>query len=121
MIIGVGIDVVDLARFAATLERVPRLAERLFTPAERALPVRSLAGRFAVKEAMAKALGSPGGMSWQDVSVLRGLHGKPELVIEGSVARLADELGITNWHVSISHDGPVAVAYVIAERLGPSA
>ena len=63
MIIGVGIDVVDIARFGATLERTPQLLERLFTPAERELPLQSLAARFAAKEAVAKALGAPGGMA----------------------------------------------------------
>ena len=58
MIIGVGIDVVDIGRFGATLERTPALRERLFTPEERDLPLQSLAARFAAKEAVAKALGA---------------------------------------------------------------
>ena len=71
MIIGVGIDVVDIARFGATLERTPALRERLFTPEERGLPLQSLAARFAAKEAVAKALGAPGNMDWQDATVDR--------------------------------------------------
>ncbi len=59
MIVGIGIDVVDVERFGLTLERTPALRDRLFTPAEAALPLASLAARFAAKEALAKALGSP--------------------------------------------------------------
>ena len=66
MIVGVGIDVVDIARFQASLERTPGLLERVFTDAERSLPVASLAARFAAKEAVGKALGNPGQLSWQD-------------------------------------------------------
>ena len=62
MIIGVGIDVVDVARFGQTLERTPRLLERLFTEGERSLGLNSLAARFAAKEALAKALGAPVGL-----------------------------------------------------------
>ena len=62
MIVGVGIDVVDVARFGTTLERTPALLERLFTPAERAMALNSRAARFAAKEALAKALGAPAGM-----------------------------------------------------------
>ncbi|MBN9375173.1 MAG: 4'-phosphopantetheinyl transferase superfamily protein, partial [Cellulomonas sp.] len=66
MIVGVGIDVVDVARFVQALERTPALRQRLFTEVERELPPASLAARFAVKEAVAKALASPGGMRWHD-------------------------------------------------------
>src|SRR5207245_4844001 len=62
VIVGVGIDVVDVDRFARILSRRPALAERLFTPAERRLPIASLAARFAAKEAVAKALGAPAGL-----------------------------------------------------------
>lgn len=71
MIIGIGVDVVDVSRFAATIDRVPRLVERLFAPQERDMPVQSLAARFAAKEAIAKALGSPGGLRWHDAVILR--------------------------------------------------
>ena len=65
MIIGIGIDVADISRFAAALERTPSMRERLFTPAERELHIQSLAARFAAKEAIAKALGAPGNLEWQ--------------------------------------------------------
>ena len=114
MIIGVGIDVVDIARFGETLERAPRLRERLFTEAEQQLPLASLAARFAVKEAVAKALGAPG-LRWVDAEVRRNELGRPCLVVHGSVAKHADELGVRSWHVSMSHDAGIASAVVIAE------
>lgn len=120
-IIGIGVDVVDLARFENVLDRTPGIADRLFTKAEQQsaqgheLPLQSLAGRFAVKEAVAKALKAPAGMNFHDCEVSNG--GAPELKITGSVKSVADSLGVTNWHVSISHDGPVAIAYVIAEKV----
>ena len=119
MVIGVGIDVVDIARFGETLERTPRLRERLFTEAERALPLASLAARFAVKEAVAKALGAPVGLRWTDAEVHREPGGRPALRVHGSVAARAEELGVRSWHVSMSHDAGIASAVVIAEgRVG---
>jgi holo-[acyl-carrier protein] synthase len=118
VIVGVGIDVVDLERFAGSLERTPGLAVRLFTEDERALPARSLAARFAAKEALAKALGAPGGLLWTDAEVGRAPDGRPRLHVKGTVAAAAARLGVTSWHISLSHDGGVAVAVVIAERTG---
>ena len=115
MIIGVGIDVVGIARFGETLERTPRLRERLFTAAEQRLPLASLAARFAVKEAAAKALGAPVGMSWTDAEVHRDAAGKPQLEVRASVAERAEALGVLRWHVSMSHDAGIASAIVIAE------
>ncbi|MER7212681.1 holo-ACP synthase [Streptosporangium sp. NPDC000239] len=115
MIVGIGVDVVDVARFAASLERTPSLRARLFTEAERGLAVRSLAARFAAKEAVAKALGAPPGLSHLDAEVLSGAYGRPELRVHGAVAEVAVALGVVRWHVSLTHDGGVAVAYVIAE------
>jgi holo-[acyl-carrier protein] synthase len=116
MIVGVGIDVVEIARFEASLERTPRLRERLFTEAERDLPVRSLAARFAAKEALAKALGAPGGLLWTDAEVRAAPNGRPSLHVSGTIAAVADRLGIVHWHLSLSHDGGIATAIVIAER-----
>jgi holo-[acyl-carrier protein] synthase len=115
MIIGVGIDVVDVERFGSTLERTPRLRERLFTPAERDLALVSLAARFAAKEALAKALGAPVGLHWTDATVHRGDDGRPHLEVTGSVAARAAELGVAHLHVSLSHDAGIASAVVVAE------
>ncbi len=121
MIVGVGIDVVPVARFAEALSRTPGMAERLFTDAERTSgsgdrrSAESLAARFAAKEAMAKALGSPGGMSWTDAEILTDTAGRPFVEVRGSVAAQAAVLGVHRWHVSLSHDGGIASATVIAE------
>jgi holo-[acyl-carrier protein] synthase len=115
VIVGVGIDVVDLARFAEALARTEGLAGRLFTESERGLPVRSLAARFAAKEALAKALGAPRGLLWTDVEVVAGAGGKPHLEVRGTVAAAAGRLGVTHWHISLSHDAGIASAVVIAE------
>jgi holo-[acyl-carrier protein] synthase len=115
MIVGVGIDVVDVERFGQTLERTPGLLDRLFTDEERTLPLNSLAARFAAKEALAKALGAPVGLNWQDATVRRGDDGRPHLVISGTVQSRAEALGVHAWHVSLSHDAGIASAVVVAE------
>ena len=120
MIVGVGIDVVDVARFGTTLERTPALLERLFTPAERAMALNSRAARFAAKEALAKALGAPAGMLWQDAEVHRGPDGRPHFEVRGTVAAAVDALGITAIHVSLSHDAGIASAVVLAEAGEPA-
>ncbi|MDQ1602390.1 MAG: holo-[acyl-carrier protein] synthase [Actinomycetota bacterium] len=115
MIIGVGIDVVDVSRFEATLRRTPGLTPRLFTDTERRLPAASLAARFAAKEALAKALGAPVGMRWLDAEVVRGADGRPHLLMTGTVAARADALGARRTHLSMSHDAGIASAVVLVE------
>lgn len=115
MIVGVGIDVVDLARFEASVTRTPRLRDKLFTPAEAVLPMQSLAARFAAKEALAKALGAPGGLEWQDAEVFTEPSGQPRLELRGTVAARANALGAASWHLSLSHDAGIASAVVILE------
>lgn len=121
MIVGVGTDVVAVKRLERALARVPRLRDRVFTAGERDLPPRSLAVRFAAKEAVAKALGSPGTLSWHDVTLVKGSHGEPRLVVTGACAALAAARGVDRWHVSLSHDGGMAVAFVVAEAGGRDA
>ncbi|MFG3495380.1 holo-ACP synthase [Streptomyces sp. NPDC047928] len=121
MIIGVGIDVAEIDRFAEAMERTPQMAERLFLERELLLPsgerrgMASLAARFAAKEAIAKALGAPGGLHWTDAEVYVEDSGRPRLRVRGTVAARAAELGVRHWHVSLSHDAGVASAVVIAE------
>ncbi|HVW81653.1 MAG TPA: holo-ACP synthase [Mycobacteriales bacterium] len=115
MIRGIGVDVASLDRFADSLQRTPGLAKRLFTEAERDAKPESLAGVFAAKEAVAKALGAPGGLEWHDVEVRHDDAGRPCLAVRGTVAQAALDRGIERWHLSISHDAGVAVAMVIAE------
>ena len=115
VIVGIGVDVVDVARFAAAVERTPHLLDRLFTEEERGRPAESLAARFAAKEAVAKALGAPPGLAHREAEVRTGERGRPELHLSGRVAEIAAALGVRRWHLSLSHDGGVALAYVIAE------
>ncbi|WP_100445042.1 holo-ACP synthase [Glycomyces xiaoerkulensis] len=121
MIVAVGIDVVAVDRFERVLERTPTVADKLFTEAERTSPdgrerhTESLAARFAAKEAVAKALGAPGGMHWSDCEVLSEADGRPALAVTGTVAEAAAERGVWRWHVSLSHDGGIATAVVVAE------
>jgi holo-[acyl-carrier protein] synthase len=115
MILGVGIDVVDIERFGLSLERTPTMRERLFTEQERTRPLASLAARFAAKEALAKALGAPTGMHWQDAEVVSEATGNPQLEIRGTVRARADVLGVGSIHVSLSHDAGIASAVVVLE------
>ena len=115
MIIGVGIDVVDVERFRVTLERTPALRDRVFTEAERGLGLASLAARFAAKEALAKSLGAPAGLSWLDATVVQDGNGRPSLRVTGSVESRADDLGVASFHLSLSHDAGIASAVVVAE------
>jgi holo-[acyl-carrier protein] synthase len=119
-VLGIGIDVVAIDRFAASLLRTPGLRQRLFSPEELITPsgdprsAASLAGRFAAKEAVAKALGVPPGMDWHDCTVATLASGRPELQIRRTVAAAAEALGVARWHVSLSHDAGIAAAIVLA-------
>jgi holo-[acyl-carrier protein] synthase len=104
VIVGVGIDVCDVERFAESIARRPGLVQRLFTPNEALRPIASQAARFAAKEALAKALGAPAGLVWLDAEV-----------ITGTVAERARALGVATIHVSLSHDAGIASAVVICE------
>jgi holo-[acyl-carrier protein] synthase len=117
-VVGVGVDLVDVARFGESLSRTPGLLDRLFAEGERDLPIASLAARFAAKEALAKALGAPGGLGWHDAEIVRDERGRPALVVRGSVAEAAERAGVSSWHVSLSHDAGSAVAVVVAESTG---
>jgi holo-[acyl-carrier protein] synthase len=114
-VIGVGIDVVDLERFAASLARTPGLAERLFTPGEAVLGIASLAARFAAKEALAKALGAPADLAWHDAEVVSEESGRPLFTLRGTVAARASQLGAAHVHLSLSHDAGIASAVVVLE------
>ena len=115
MIVGVGIDVVDLDRFEESLQRTPALRDRLFTPSEASRPPASLAARFAAKEAIAKALGAPVGMAWHDAEIVSEETGRPRFEIRGTVLAQAEALGVRHVHVSLSHDAGIASAVVVLE------
>jgi holo-[acyl-carrier protein] synthase len=116
VIAGIGIDVVDLVRFARSLDRTPKLRERLFTEAERGLPVHSLAARFAAKEALIKALGGSQGVRWHDMEIVPDEERNPGFVLHNVVGRQVAERGIAHIHVSMSHDAGIATAFVVLER-----
>ena len=120
MIVGVGVDIVDLARFERALDRTPALKTRLFADVElstpqRILSLRSLAGRFAAKEALIKALGDSAGIRWHDMQVISDGLGNPRFDLRGPAAELATAVGATRLHLSMSHDAGLAIAYVVAE------
>jgi holo-[acyl-carrier protein] synthase len=115
MIVGIGVDIAEISRVEEALRRTPALAGRLFAQGERNGSVASLAGCFAAKEAVAKALGGPSGLRWTDVQVIHNTVGQPLLQVSGTVADAATRLGVRSWHLSLSHDGGVCVAMVVAE------
>ena len=122
-IIGHGIDIVETARLAALVEQHgAHFLERCFTAREqqhchgRKRSIEHLAGRFAAKEAVLKALGTGwrGGIAWTDMEILPDPSGKPTLTLTGESARIAAALGIQEWHISISHITTHATASAIA-------
>ena len=117
MIVGIGVDLVDIPRFERTLQRTPRLLERLFSPSERVRPPRSLAARYAAKEALIKALGDSDGLHWTEIEIASEPSGKPVFALSGETAAVVAARGIDALHLSLSHDAGLATAYVIAERL----
>ena len=124
MIVGIGIDRIEIQRVAKVLARHPgRAAERLFTASERAACSRRAdaatcyAARFAAKEAFLKALGTglSGGIGWHDVAVTAREGGQPVIIASGAAQELLEARGATSIHVSFSHDGGSAVAIVVIE------
>jgi holo-[acyl-carrier protein] synthase len=120
-IVGLGTDLVEVGRFRLAMERTTSLAARLFSPDERQYasaqhdPVKSLAARFAAKEAVMKALGvGLGDFDFHDVEVVRHESGAPLLEVRGRAHQLAHERGVTSWQVSLSHTESTAMAVVIA-------
>ncbi len=124
-IVGVGLDIVDVPRLRRSVEELgERFIARVCTPAETAYCMRSarrvaerLGARFAAKEAAAKALGTgmTRGVTWHEIEFLHDPGGRPRLVLHGSTADLARELGVRTIHLSLSHDGDVAAAVVVLE------
>jgi len=123
-VLSVGIDLVEIDRLDEVMRRRgERFTRRVFTPAERAYcdgrprPVIHYAGRFAVKEAVLKALrtGWVKGISWQDVEVESGPGGEPSAVLSGGARERAEAMGLTELHISIAHTDHYAVATAVAE------
>jgi len=116
VIAGIGVDVVDIARFESSLERTPGLRTRLFTEAEQAVPMHSLAARFAAKEALIKALGGSEGLTWHGAEVVNAESGAPSFAQTPELDALLRGRGLEHPHLSLSHDGGVATAFVVIER-----
>ena len=114
MIVGLGIDVTPVSRFTQAAGR-EGLLRRIFTEAEQDSSMQRMAGRFAAKEALAKALGAPSGLVWTDVEVRKDETGKPYFACTGTVAGRIAELGIGQVHLSITHDAGIAAAVVVCE------
>ena len=127
MIVGIGVDAVEIARIARALERHARFAERVFTKAERDASARRgvgaaayLAKRWAAKEAVSKALGVGfSGFRYTDLEVTNHPSGAPSIALDGELADWARELGVTSWHLSLSDTRDTAVAAVVAEGERP--
>ncbi len=114
-----GIDQIEIARVDEAIARLgDRFLNRLFTPGEQADcagQTARLAARFAAKEAVAKALGTGfGDIGWDEIEIRTGPRGRPMLTLHGRAARLADELGLTHWDVSLTHTATLAAAVAVA-------
>ena len=126
-VLGLGVDIVEIARFASAMERGgQRFLDRLFLPSEQAYcspqrePARCYAARFAAKEAIAKALGTGIGaqLGWRDMEICRRENGAPHVVLHGTGAETAKTLGVSEVFLSMSHSEHYAVANAICSGRG---
>jgi holo-[acyl-carrier protein] synthase len=123
MIIGIGTDIIEVNRIAKLLNKQKRFKERIFTSGEieycehKANSAQHYAARFAVKEALLKAIGTGwrGGVAFKEIEVNNNTKGKPELILSGAVKAITDEMGVTNIQVTISHLKDLAIGMVILE------
>lgn len=114
-VVGIGVDVVDVERFEVATGRTPGLLDRVLVAAERSPHGVSMAARFAAKEALAKALGAPRGLRWHDAVVHAEASGRPFFVVAGTVDAACRRAQVRTIHLTLSHDGGVAVAMVVLE------
>jgi holo-[acyl-carrier protein] synthase len=119
--IGIGTDLVDLDRFRLALSRTPGIVTRLFTAAERSYaearrdPTERFAARFAAKEAVLKALGAGlGACSFREIEVVRAESGAPSVLLHGRAAELAEEAGVREWRLTMTHSASLAQAVAVA-------
>jgi holo-[acyl-carrier protein] synthase len=125
-IVGHGIDIIETARIKRSVEEHgEHFLERVYTRSEQDYCARNrkryfehLAGRFAAKEAVLKVLGTGwrGGIAWTDIEILPEPSGQPKITLSGECLRIATQLGIVHWHVSISHIETHATASAIGLR-----
>ena len=127
--LSVGVDIVEIGRLKWAIERWgQRFLDRVYTPREQAFcrgRAPELAARFAAKEAISKALGTGiigrEGVNWRDMEVLPDRRGKPLVYLHGRARRRAEELGLTQWAISLSHEREMAIAFVVASGEGNTA
>jgi holo-[acyl-carrier protein] synthase len=121
-IVGLGVDICEIARMERALARHPTMRRRVFTSEEtvycdsKARPAESFAGRFAAREATIKALGGYRGKRWQDISVSRHPSGAPSISLGGNAKRRADDQGIDRILITFTHERMNAVAFAVAVR-----
>ena len=122
-IVAHGIDLVDTPRIEQMIDRHgQRFLDRVFTPAEQAYAnknrdsIEKLAGRFAVKEAVLKLMGTGwrGKIAWTDIEVVNNQFGQPRVTLSGEVRKIADKLSITDISISITHTANFAIASAVA-------
>jgi holo-[acyl-carrier protein] synthase len=121
-IVGLGVDLCEIARMERAIARHPTLKDRVFTPEEiaycdsKARPAESYAGRFVAREATIKALGGYRGRRWQDISVTRHPSGAPGIRLDGNAKRRADALGVNDVLITFTHEKTNAIAFAVAVR-----
>jgi holo-[acyl-carrier protein] synthase len=121
-IVGLGVDICEIARMERALARHPTMRQRVFTSDEiaycdrKARPAESYAGRFAAREATIKALGGYRGRRWQDISVARHPSGAPSIALAGRAAERAGALGVSRILITFTHEKTNAVAFAVAVR-----
>jgi holo-[acyl-carrier protein] synthase len=114
-----GVDIIEIERIKRSINRFgDKLCKRIFTPQEQtycAGKLTSLAGRYAIKEAVSKALGTGiGDIAWTDIEVINDERGKPELILHNNAKALAAKQGLTQWSISISHTNTHAIGFAVA-------
>ena len=114
-----GVDIIEIDRIERSINRFgDKMRNRIFTPQEQtycAGKLPSLAGRYAIKEAVSKALGTGiGDVNFTDIEVVNDERGKPELVLHNNAKQLAEQQGFTQWSISISHTTTHAIGFAVA-------
>lgn len=123
MILGIGSDIVEVARIDAAIQRFgQRFRNRIYSSLEdeycssKRHPAQHYAARFSAKEAFIKAIGTRRGVRWVDIEVARATSGKPSIKLHGKAQRLADDRGVTRMHLTMSHTAEHAIAQVLLEE-----
>ena len=121
--LSIGVDMIEIARIERAMARHgDRFYKRFFTAQERQScqdQASRLAGRFAVKEAVGKALGTGiGDVNWTDIEIVNDDRGKPELILHNGAEALSAQLGLHHWSISLSHTETHAIGFAVAMRTG---